>query len=123
MTVYARIVRRTAPLFDGGFGTTYAAKLFGEETLAALPRYVRGPRKGQIKAWLIWEKAESGGWDGNLGAVVRPGLVRAWISGMYNGDMALRAQWMGRVQELRGHRDVLNAAYRDWSNSETISAA
>ncbi len=112
MTVRAKISRHTAPLFSE-FGLTYATKLFGQETIDDLPRYVRGPKKGQIKAWLVWQKAESGGWLSNPGIVVKPGLVYAWISGQPDGDTSLRAMWMGRVETLRGHRDVLSAAYRE----------
>lgn len=110
MTVRAKLTTREAPLFSE-FGLAYATKLFGQETIDDLPRYQRGPKKGQIKAWLIWSKAESGGWMQQIG-VVRPGLVFAYISGNAGGPVALRAMWMGRVQELRGHRDVLSAAYR-----------
>jgi hypothetical protein len=111
MTTRAKLIRRCSPI-SSEFGLTYATKLFGQETIDDLPRYVRGPKKGQIKAWLVWEKAESGGWDARYG-VCRPGIVHAHISGQYDGQMALRAMWMGRVQELSGQRGVLSAEYRE----------
>lgn len=110
MTVYAVTVCREAPL-SSEFGLAYATKLFGEETIADLPRYVRGPRKGQIKAWLIWEKAEKGGWHRTYG-VTRPGLVGAYIAAGSGDPTALRGTWMGRINELRGSRAVLSAEYR-----------
>lgn len=117
MTVRARLTRRCVPLFSE-FGLEYATKLFGEQAIADLPRYQRGPKRGQIKAWLVWEKAESGGWDARYG-VCRPGLVHAHISGVYDGQMPLRGTWMGRVQDLSGQRGVLSAEYRE-QNTLTV---
>lgn len=77
MTNYATIETKAAPL-SGEFGVSYAARLFGEAALAGLPVYTRGARKGQPKAWLVWEKCTRGGWVGGRG-VVTPGFVSARI--------------------------------------------
>jgi hypothetical protein len=108
--VRAVIVTRSAPLHSE-FGFSYATKLFGEEAIASLPRYQRGPHKGEIKAWLVWEKAEKGGWSQKYG-VVRPGLVWARIAATAYSEMPLYGTWMGRTEALSGHRDVLTEAYR-----------
>lgn len=126
MTTRASFSTKSAPLFDE-FGLKYATKLFGEETIASLPLYVRGPKKGKIKAWLIWIKCESGGWYRGgrfaLGGVVYPGLYRAWITNSPYGLEcdALQGQWIGRIQTLAGHRDVLTAEYREQETARRAS--
>ena len=47
---------------SGEFGEGYARKLFGDEIVDALPRYVRGKRKGLIKGRIEWRKCVAGGW-------------------------------------------------------------
>lgn len=104
MTVRARVVTKMAPL-SSEFGLSYATKLFGAEALADLPRYIRGPKKGQIKAWLHWMKAESGGWYRrdlrDTGRVLRPGLVEAHISD--SPDYAAAPLWTQRELRAPGH--------------------
>lgn len=100
---------RRAPLWEE-FGIEYATRLFGAEMLDALPRFTRGPKKGQINAWLIWMRATTGGWCRECQSPVRPGgLVRAWIG---KGPLslpgeALRSEWLGRTQQLCGSNSVL----------------
>lgn len=61
MTNYARIENRSAYL-SSEFGEDYARRLFGDEIIDALPRYVRGKRKGKIKGRVTWRKCVKGGW-------------------------------------------------------------
>lgn len=111
----AVLVRRNASLSEP-FGLDYATKLFGADVVAALPRYVRGVKAGKVKAFLIWRKAERGGWhqENGRGRVVRPGLLDAWIapSAFSLRSEALRGPWLGRVQALAGPAVFLSAEGR-----------
>src|SRR5687767_7899308 len=120
MTVRAVIITRTAPLHSE-FGFSYATSLFGEEAIGSLPLYQRGPHKGQVKGWLVWEKAEKGGWSKY--GVVRPGLVWARIAATAYSETPLTGLWMGRTEVLSGHRDVLNEAYRQQTLRERAEEA
>ncbi len=106
----AHIIRRAAPLYSE-FGFSYATRLFGEEAIDSLPRYIRGPHKGELKGWLIWKKAETGGFADEYG-VVSPGLVWARITATAYSETPLDGTWMGRTEALSGHRNVLTGAYR-----------
>ena len=109
MTTRAHIIRRSASLATD-FGLSYATKLFGADVVAQLPLFSRGPRKGKIKAFLVWEKAESGGWSKY--GVTRPGFVHALISATDMGEMPIYAKWQGHIQALSGHRDVFSPAWK-----------
>jgi hypothetical protein len=61
MTNYAHIEPRTAYL-SSEFGEELARKWFGDESVDSLPRYSRGPRKGQLKGAITWSKVIRGGW-------------------------------------------------------------
>ena len=61
MANYAQIDARSAFL-STDFGEEIARKWFGNETVDALPRYIRGPRKGKIKGAVTWSKVVRGGW-------------------------------------------------------------
>jgi len=45
-----------------------ARRYFGDDVVDALPRYVRGKRKGQLKGRLEWQKVTKGGWVNVYGA-------------------------------------------------------
>ena len=47
---------------SGEFGESMARRYFGDEVVDAMPRYVRGNRKGQFKGQLVWTKVIRGGW-------------------------------------------------------------
>lgn len=49
------------------FGESFARKLFGDQIVNDLPRYVRGKNVGKFKAQIQWIKVEKGGWvsEGN----------------------------------------------------------
>ena len=58
------------------FGNELARKWFGDEAIDALPRYVRGKKKGKTKGVLTWVKCTKGGWVhgyAGSGGVARPG--------------------------------------------------
>ena len=61
MTQYARIETRSRWLSQE-FGEGYARRIFGDELVDAMPRYVRGQRKGQLKGKIEWMKVARGGW-------------------------------------------------------------
>jgi hypothetical protein len=105
MTNYAIIEQKSARL-SGEFGFSYASRLFGEDVIAQLPRYVRGPKKGQVKGYIVWEKVVRGGWVRGQG-VATPGVTRAKLSLDPNGVECFRANYLGRVQDLNFHRDYL----------------
>ena len=119
--VRAHIIRRTAPLHSE-FGHSYAIRLFGEEAIDSLPRYQRGPHKGELKGWLVWKKAERGGFADEYG-VVAPGLVWARITATAYSETPLYGTWMGRSEALSGHRGVLTEAYRQQTLRERAETA
>lgn len=64
MANYAQIETREAWLWTD-FGFDFASRIFPQDILDNLPRYVRGEKKGKIKNHkIVWEKVESGGWVG-----------------------------------------------------------
>jgi hypothetical protein len=107
----ATITTRTASLASE-FGLEYATRLFGADTLAQLPRYVRGKNAGKLKGSLRWEKCEVGGWSRNHGGVVRPGLVRAALCEDTYGVNAYRGTYAGRTEMLDLSADFLGAEGR-----------
>ena len=46
---------------SGEFGESMARRYFGDELVDAMPRYVRGKRKGLLKGQIVWRKVERGG--------------------------------------------------------------
>jgi hypothetical protein len=87
MTVRASIITRNAWL-GKEFAENFARRLFGDEIVNELPRYVRGKNVGKFKVELEWIKVESGGWvsdgpgEGNgrverrVGQVIAARLIR-----------------------------------------------
>jgi hypothetical protein len=96
MTQYAKFKTRSAFLC-GEFGAGYARRLFGEEVVDALPRFVRGKNVGRPKGMVEWIKCEEGGWiktgpaglDGSPQGFVerRAGSVVAAVLRDYNGKV------------------------------------
>jgi len=110
---HASVTHRTARLTEE-FGLQYATRLFGEEAVASLPRFVRGKNAGMPKGYLHWVKAEKGGWSREAGgAVVRPGeLVRAWVGEGPFSQQGVTGTWLGRSQPLSGAAYYLGEAGR-----------
>ena len=46
---------------SGQFGEDMARRYFGNDLVDAMPRYVRGKRKGLLKGQIVWRKVERGG--------------------------------------------------------------
>jgi hypothetical protein len=105
---YATFERKASPLSEQ-FGYDWACKLFGQETVDALPRYVRGKHAGQPKGFVIWLNCPVGGWCRNIGGVLKPGLARAWLGPHLwaSQEEALRGPWLGRVQPICGDKMYL----------------
>ncbi len=61
MTVRADIDYRGGYM-SSEFVEGMARRYFGDEIVDALPRYVRGKRKGHLKGRLEWQKVLKGGW-------------------------------------------------------------
>ena len=61
MTVRADIDYRDGYM-SSEFIEGMARRYFGDDVVDALPRYVRGKRKGRLKGFLTWEKVVKGGW-------------------------------------------------------------
>lgn len=61
MTNYAHIEEKTAFL-STEFGENIARKWFGDERVDAMPRYIKGKRKGMLKGIVVWQKIVRGGW-------------------------------------------------------------
>lgn len=99
------------------FAREFLARQWGPELTAAIydhmPRYVRAPKKGQVKGWVRWLKVERGGWQwvsmGN-GRVLRPGTRDVRVCLDFAGEfsfspdsipstltMAQQVEWFGRV--------------------------
>jgi len=110
MVTYARLETKSAPLSEE-FGYNYATRLFGAEALTDLPTYTRGKNAGKVKAVLNWTKCTSGGWCRDRGRVVRPGLVRAWIT--TDEGSTLSGNWLGEVRTLAGDASLLGPQNRE----------
>ena len=67
MTVRADIDYRDGYM-SSEFIEGMARRYFGDDVVEALPRYVRGKRKGQLKGRLEWQKVSKGGWVSVYGA-------------------------------------------------------
>ena len=61
MTVRAEIDYRNGYM-SSEFIQNMARRYFGDDVVDALPRYVKGKRKGQLKGFLRWQKVSRGGW-------------------------------------------------------------
>ena len=61
MTVRAEIDYRNGYM-SSEFVEGMARRYFGDDVVDALPRYVKGKRKGQLKGFLRWQKVSRGGW-------------------------------------------------------------
>lgn len=111
----ARTTHRSAPLASE-FGLSYATRLFGEETIASLPVLTRGPNKGKPRGYVLWLRTVSAGYHPNVGGGVGEGVtVRAWLGeGAFTPERdAIRATWLGRVQNVCGSMCVLGPANRE----------
>jgi hypothetical protein len=120
MTNRATTTIRNAPL-NSEFGWEYATHLFGEEALAKIPTYTRGPKKGQPKGYLNWKRCSKGGWDRDHGVCLPNTTVFAWIT-LYPGvpsTMALTGQFLGREQQLAAADTYLGPKGRARHEAET----
>lgn len=119
---YARLETKDADI-GKPFGLEWATKLFGQEVIDQLPRYVRGPKKGEIKAYVFWEKCTVGGWVRGQG-VMTPGMNQAWI-GPWGASSreAFVLNWGGRAQPVCGSRSYLFASGRNQMRREAIANA
>ena len=109
MTVRADIDYRDGYM-SSEFIEGMARRYFGDEIVDALPRYVRGKRKGQLKGFLQWQKVSKGGWvktgpydsDGMRAS----GYVERRIGKVIYVDLSIRV-W--------GSEDILIASW-DWEH-------
>jgi hypothetical protein len=111
---------KSAPI-AGEFGRSRAIWLFGEDTVASLPLYVRGPKKGQPKGFICWNKTTEAGYHVNMGGGVAAGVtVRAWIALTESMDekAATTGIWMGRSQTLCGSHSTLGPERRALAAAE-----
>ena len=93
MVQYARLEMKSADIATD-FGLEWATKLFGQEVIDQLPRYVRGPKTGKIKAYVYWMNCTVGGWSHGWG-VMKPGkagraVIAPWCA--QNENAALRGK-------------------------------
>jgi hypothetical protein len=84
------------------FGLSWATKLFGEDAIASLPAYLRGPNKGKPKGFVIWRKALNGGYCREVcGPLAAGQMADAWIGlGPYSERGSVDGKWLGRTQAL-----------------------
>ncbi len=61
MPPVAHIEHKGAPL-SSPWAYGVACEKFGKELVDLFPRITRGPRKGQLKGYLLWAKITRGGW-------------------------------------------------------------
>ena len=109
MTVRADIDYRGGYM-SSEFVEGMARRYFGDEIVGALPRYVRGKRKGQLKGFLQWQKVLKGGWvktgpydhDGMRAS----GYVERRVGKVINVDLSIPV-W--------GSEETLIATW-DWEN-------
>lgn len=68
-------------------GADLAARWFGMDEAQIAEqcgRFTRGKNKGKVRGWIVWTKAEIGGWCFPLGCVVRPGMMFAAFCKTYD---------------------------------------
>ena len=103
MTVRANIDYRNGYM-SSEFIESMARRYFGDSVVDALPRYVKGKRKGQLKGFLRWQKVSQGGW------------VK---TGPYDSD-GMRAS--GYVERRVGKVINVDLSIPEWGSAETLIA-
>lgn len=116
MTYYARTETRSSWLSQE-FGESYARRIFGDNLVDAMPRYVRGKREGQLKGKIEWIKVVRGGWvregrDGQGHVERRSNSVIAarLILPEFRGPNTVLAIWerqVGDAYDLRDCDDIV----------------
>ena len=91
---------------SGEFGESMARRYFGDELVDAMPRYVRGKRKGLLKGQIVWRKVERGGF-----------VITALNEG--DGPSGYVERRVGKVIEARLEhcewgREPVEVAKREW---------
>ena len=109
MTVRANIDYRNGYM-SSEFIEGMARRYFGDSVVDALPRYVKGKRKGQLKGFLRWQKVSKGGWV-KTGAYDHDGMqasgyVERRVGKVINVDLSIPV-W--------GSEETLIATW-DWEN-------
>lgn len=108
---YAEIDTKKASL-DSEFGYSKAIEWFGEELVGSLPKYVRGPKKGMPKGFIVWKKVVRGGWVKTFGGGYVENRVNAIIErklhkmessqhGNFPGEMIADKESLDRIAETR----------------------
>lgn len=101
-TSRAQTEQKSAKLSEA-FGYDYAVRLFGQETIDALPVLKAGPNKGKPAGYVIWLKTTTPGYCVyNNGGTPAGVVVRAWIAqGPFSGQSdAVQGTWCGRPEKL-----------------------
>lgn len=103
MAHYAQVERgKYAPLLSD-FARDFVTRKWGPELASIIfeecPRYVRGPKKGQPKGWVKWDKCTKGGWfrtgpnyygePGTNGYVMAPGVQNVRIVFAFEADQGV----------------------------------
>jgi hypothetical protein len=86
------------------FGESYARRLFGDDAVDQLPRYVRGPKKGKPKGRVVWKKCVRGGWVGQ-------------------GSIPDGGGAVGRVESRVGKTTDAVLVYGEWEKPERVLAS
>ena len=123
---YAEFDTKKASL-DTEFGYAKAMEWFGEEYINALPKYVRGPKKGMPKGFIVWKKVVRGGWVKTFGGGYVENRVNTIIErklhkmessqhGNFPGEMIADKESIDRAIEARKTRlSMLDERFRDES--------
>lgn len=123
---YAEIDTKKSSL-DNEFGYAKAVEWFGEELIESLPKYVRGPKKGMPKGFIVWKKVVRGGWvktfsggyvENRVNSIIERKLHKMESSqhGNFPGEMIADKESIDRVIEARKTRLVmLDEYFRDES--------
>jgi hypothetical protein len=93
MTVKANIDYRNGYM-SSEFIEGMARRYFGDTVVDALPRYVKGKRKGQLKGFLRWQKVSRGGWvktgPYDSDGMTASGYVERRVGMVINVDLSIR---------------------------------
>lgn len=76
------------------FGESYARRIFGDDVVSNLPRYVKGQRKGQLQRQDCLAQGHKGRWISGVG-LVSPGKTYAHgiFEMPFGGEPVLLAGW------------------------------
>lgn len=103
---YATTMQRSAAL-SSPFGYKVACEKFGPALIDAMPKVSKGPRKGALKGFIVWQATTEGGWSRERGGVLYPGnndwrIQLGYPDGGDREGVTVVARWESQGRDLPG---------------------